>query len=109
MLDARAGERYRGEVEPVDPVAGHIPGALSAPTTDNLVADGRFADPATLRRRFADLGLTPGEPAAVYCGSGVTAAHELLALEVAGFPGVALYPPSWSGWVSDPEHPVATD
>ena len=90
-------------------MAGHIPGALSAPTTDNLVADGRFADAGTLRRRFAGLGLTPGEPAAVYCGSGVTAAHELLALEVAGFAGVALYPPSWSGWVSDPEHPVATD
>ncbi|MET0459072.1 MAG: sulfurtransferase [Ilumatobacteraceae bacterium] len=108
LLDARAGERYRGELEPVDPVAGHIPGALSAPTTDNLLADGRFADPDTLRRRFTDLGLTPGEPAAVYCGSGVTAAHEILALEVAGFPGVALYPASWSGWVSDPDHPVAT-
>ena len=107
LLDARAGERYRGEVEPVDPVAGHIPGALSAPTTDNLLADGRFADADVLQRRFRDLGLTPGAPAAVYCGSGVTAAHEILALEVAGFPDVALYPPSWSGWVSDPERPVA--
>jgi thiosulfate/3-mercaptopyruvate sulfurtransferase len=107
LLDARAGERYRGEVEPVDPIAGHVPGAVSAPTTENLDADGRFLKPERLRERFAALGVAPGIAVGAYCGSGVTAAHELLALSVAGLDG-ALYPPSWSGWVSDPERPVAT-
>ncbi|HEY0240422.1 MAG TPA: sulfurtransferase, partial [Friedmanniella sp.] len=85
LLDARAGERYRGEVEPIDPRAGHIPGALSAPTAGNLDADGRFLGPAALERRFLDLGLEPGAQVGVYCGSGVTAAHEAVALTLAGF------------------------
>jgi thiosulfate/3-mercaptopyruvate sulfurtransferase len=107
LLDARAAERYRGEAEPVDPVAGHIPGARSAPTTDNLGSDGRFLPPATLRDRFAAAGVEPAASVGAYCGSGVTAAHEVLALEIAGIPA-ALYPGSWSEWVSDPARPVAT-
>jgi thiosulfate/3-mercaptopyruvate sulfurtransferase len=107
LLDARAGERYRGEVEPIDPIAGHIPGAVSAPTTDNLDRDSRFLSPDRLRTRFAALGVTPDTPVGAYCGSGVTAAHELLALAIAGLDGV-LYAPSWSGWISDPDRPVAT-
>ncbi len=108
LLDARAGERYRGETEPVDPVAGHIPGALSAPTAANVGADGRFLPPAELRRRFARLGVPEGASAVgAYCGSGVTAAHEVLALALAGVPA-ALYVGSWSGWVADPARPVAT-
>jgi thiosulfate/3-mercaptopyruvate sulfurtransferase len=107
LLDARAAERYRGEVEPVDPVAGHIPGAVSAPTAANVTGDGTFADPAALRDRFVALGADGTRPVAVYCGSGVTAAHEVLALEVAGV-RAALYPGSWSEWVADPARPVAT-
>ncbi|GAA2156811.1 sulfurtransferase [Kitasatospora kazusensis] len=106
LLDARAGERYRGEVEPLDPRAGHIPGAVSAPTTENVTADGRFRTPEELAARFGGLGAGERE-VGVYCGSGVTAAHELLALEVAGFSGV-LYPGSWSEWSADPENPAAT-
>jgi thiosulfate/3-mercaptopyruvate sulfurtransferase len=107
LLDARAGERYRGEVEPVDPRAGHVPGAVSAPTGENLDADGRFHSPAALRERFAALGADGSVPVAVYCGSGVTAAHEVAALAVAGVPA-ALYPGSWSAWSNDPARPVAT-
>jgi thiosulfate/3-mercaptopyruvate sulfurtransferase len=110
LLDARAGERYRGEIEPVDPVAGHIPGAVSAPTVGNVTGDGHFRSAAELTRRFAALGIVAGpESAAVgaYCGSGVTAAHEVLALGVAGIPA-ALYIGSWSNWVADPAHPIAT-
>jgi thiosulfate/3-mercaptopyruvate sulfurtransferase len=107
LLDARAGERYRGEVEPVDPRAGHIPGAVSAPTADNLDADGRFRDPAALRERFSALGADGAVPVGVYCGSGVTAAHEVAALAVAGVPA-ALYAGSWSAWSNDPTRPVAT-
>ena len=107
LLDARDRERYLGETEPVDPVAGHIPGAVSAPTRDNVGPDGSFLDAAALRRRFTALGITDGQPVTVYCGSGITAAHEVLALEVAGFPA-AMYPGSWSHWITDPTRPVAT-
>jgi thiosulfate/3-mercaptopyruvate sulfurtransferase len=113
LLDARAGERYRGEAEPIDPVAGHIPGAVSAPTTGNVLADGRFRPAPELRARFAELGVTAaaGDPGGAtvgsYCGSGVTAAHEVLALAVAGL-SAALYVGSWSHWVTDPARPVAT-
>jgi thiosulfate/3-mercaptopyruvate sulfurtransferase len=107
LLDARAGERYRGEIEPVDPRAGHIPGAVSAPTTANLAADGRFLPAATLRERFTGMGVQAGLPTAVYCGSGVTAAHEIAALEIAGFPA-ALYPGSFSEWSNDAANAVVT-
>lgn len=107
LLDARAGERYRGEIEPVDPRAGHIPGALSAPTTGNLASDGHFLPPAELRERFGLLGVRSGVPLAVYCGSGVTAAHEIAALEIAGF-SAALYPGSFSEWSNNPSNDVAT-
>ncbi|WP_371479243.1 sulfurtransferase [Kitasatospora sp. NBC_00315] len=106
LLDARAGERYRGELEPLDPRAGHIPGAVSAPTTENLGSDGRFLPAAALAARFAALGAGERE-VAVYCGSGVTAAHQILALEAAGLPAV-LYPGSWSDWCGDPARPAAT-
>ncbi|WP_203453494.1 sulfurtransferase [Jiangella aurantiaca] len=107
LLDARAGERFRGETEPVDPRAGHIPGALSAPTTGNVDAAGRFLSPDELRARFASLGVDGRRPVGVYCGSGVTAAHEVAALAVAGI-DATLYPGSWSQWSSDPERPIAT-
>ncbi|GGX60178.1 sulfurtransferase [Streptomyces hiroshimensis] len=107
LLDARAGERYRGEVEPIDAVAGHIPGAVSAPTTENVAADGRLRPAAELAARFGALGATDGTEVGVYCGSGVSAAHQLLALAVAGVPA-ALYVGSWSEWSSDPSRPVAT-
>jgi thiosulfate/3-mercaptopyruvate sulfurtransferase len=105
ILDARAGERYRGEKEPVDPKAGHIPGALSAPWADNLGSDGRFKSPAELRERFAALGADDG--AVVYCGSGVNATHHLLAMDVAGLRNGRLYAGSWSDW-SKRDAPVAT-
>lgn len=112
LLDARAGARYRGETEPIDPAAGHVPGAVSAPTTDNLTADGRFLPASALASRFAALGIEAGHEGqvAVYCGSGVTATHEILAMAVAGIDpeGVALYEGSWSGWASDPSRAVAT-
>lgn len=107
LLDARAGERYRGEFEPVDPRAGHIPGAVSAATTGNLTADGRFLPAAELRERFTALGVRPDVPTAVYCGSGVTAAHEIAALEIAGFPA-ALYPGSFSEWSNNDSNEVVT-
>ncbi|MFE9309284.1 sulfurtransferase [Streptomyces sp. NPDC006706] len=106
LYDARAGERYRGEVEPIDPVGGHIPGAVSAPTTQNAGPDGRFLPAAQLRARFTALGAADGRDVGVYCGSGVSAAHEVLALAVAGIPA-ALYVGSWSEWSSDPSRPVA--
>jgi len=117
LLDARLPARYRGEVEPVDPVAGHIPGAISAPAAGNLGADLVFLSPDELRRRFAGLGVpvsvdeavdAGGAPRiGVYCGSGVNAAQEVLALELAGLPA-ALYVGSWSAWTADPGRPVAT-
>ncbi|MEU4655489.1 sulfurtransferase [Streptomyces sp. NPDC023723] len=106
LLDARAGERYRGEVEPIDPVGGHIPGAVSAPTAENVAADGRFRPADELHARFKELGAAGDVPVGVYCGSGVSAAHEVLALAVAGMPA-ALYVGSWSEWSADPERPVA--
>jgi thiosulfate/3-mercaptopyruvate sulfurtransferase len=107
LLDARAAERYRGESEPVDPVAGHIPGAVSASAAGNLAAGGGFRGPAELRERFAALGVTADGQVGAYCGSGVFAAQEVLALEIAGIPA-ALYIGSWSNWVADPARPVAT-
>ncbi len=107
LLDARAPARYRGETEPVDPVAGHIPGALSGPTAGNVNSDGFFRPPAELRARFADLGIGAADEVGTYCGSGVTAAHEVLALELAGIPA-ALYVGSWSDWITDPGRQVAT-
>ncbi|MHB1834590.1 MAG: sulfurtransferase [Solirubrobacteraceae bacterium] len=107
LLDARQPERYRGEVEPLDPVGGHIPGARNRSTRDNLGPDGRFHDAGALREAFAAVGARPGTEVGVYCGSGVTAAHEVLALELIGVEA-ALYPGSWSGWVADPSRPVAT-
>ncbi|WP_447040448.1 sulfurtransferase [Streptomyces sp. DSM 118878] len=107
LLDARAAERYRGEVEPIDKVAGHIPGAVSAPTTENVEEDGRFKPAAELADRFASLGADGGTEVGVYCGSGVSGAHEVLALAVAGIPA-ALYVGSWSEWSADGSRPVAT-
>ncbi|HEY3683906.1 MAG TPA: sulfurtransferase [Streptosporangiaceae bacterium] len=106
LLDARAPERYRGESEPVDPVAGHIPGAKNAPTSDDLAPNGRFHTPATLSAHYTALGASEDIPVATYCGSGVSAARELLALTIAGIPA-ALYVGSWSNWLATP-HPVAT-
>ncbi|MFC7302717.1 sulfurtransferase [Streptomyces monticola] len=107
LLDARAAERYRGDVEPIDRVGGHIPGAVSAPTTENVGPDGRFLPRAELADRFRSLGATEDTQVGVYCGSGVSGAHEILALAVAGIPA-ALYPGSWSQWSADESRPVAT-
>lgn len=107
LLDARAAERYRGEVEPIDPRAGHIPGAVSAPTAGNLAPDGRFLAADALRERFAALGADGRHPVGVYCGSGVNAAHQVAALAVAGI-DAALYPGSFSQWSTRTERPVAT-
>jgi thiosulfate/3-mercaptopyruvate sulfurtransferase len=108
LIDARAPERFRGEVEPLDPVAGHIPGALNRPFKDNLADDGRFLPPAQLRAAFEPLlGGRPADETVHQCGSGVTACHNLLAMEVAGLPGTLLYPGSWSEWCADPKRPVA--
>ncbi len=108
LIDARAPERYRGETEPIDARAGHIPGARSRPWELNLGPDRRFLPPAELRRGFAALGLERGDQAICYCGSGVTACHDLLALEVAGLAGGRLYEGSWSDWSSRSDLPAAT-
>ncbi|MES2019497.1 MAG: sulfurtransferase [Pseudomonadota bacterium] len=107
VLDARAPDRFRGENETMDPVGGHIPGAKNRFFKDNLLADGSFKDAAQLKADFGAL-VSDAAKAIMQCGSGVTACHNLLALEVAGMPGAALYPGSWSEWCSDPGRPVAT-
>ena len=108
ILDARSAERYRGEVEPIDARPGHVPNARSAPWTENLV-DGRFADAKSLRARFRRLGVVPGITVICYCGSGVTACHDILALELARISAtrVKLYEGSWSDWSRDPDRPAA--
>lgn len=106
LVDARAGARFRGEVEPLDPVAGHIPGATLRCFQDNLQADGRFKPAATLRAEF-DAWATPAGEVVHQCGSGVTACHNLLAMAHAGLPGSLLYPGSWSEWCADPSRPIA--
>jgi thiosulfate/3-mercaptopyruvate sulfurtransferase len=108
VLDARAGDRYRGETEPFDPVAGHIPGARSAPWTENLAGGGLLRSPVELRERFAAIGVHDASTAIAYCGSGVTAAHDVLAMRVAGLGTARLYEGSWSDWVHDPARPIAT-
>ena len=114
LVDARAPERYRGEVEPVDPVAGHVPGAVNVPTARNLDNHGHFRDPHELAAVYGEVRSTDGTGAddglpqvAVYCGSGVTACHDLLALELVGV-RAALYPGSWSGWITEPSREIAT-
>jgi thiosulfate/3-mercaptopyruvate sulfurtransferase len=107
LLDARVGERYRGEREPIDPKAGHIPGAISAPWIENLDSEARFKSPAQLRRRYEELGVDDDRGVVAYCGSGVNACHDLLALELAGFTNARLYAGSWSDW-SSRDLPVAT-
>ncbi len=108
LLDARAAARYRGEVEPIDPVAGHIPDAVNLPTDGNLTADGDFLPIAELQSRFAAvLGNHPPANVIHMCGSGVTACHNLLAMEMAGLSGSRLYPGSWSEWIRDPKRPIA--
>jgi thiosulfate/3-mercaptopyruvate sulfurtransferase len=109
LVDARLPERYRGEQEPIDPVAGHIPGARNRPWTQNLAADQRFKDAAQLRQELlALIGTRPATNVVFQCGSGVTACHHLLAMELAGLPGASLYAGSWSEWIADPARPVAT-
>ncbi|MFF5900025.1 sulfurtransferase [Streptomyces argenteolus] len=107
LLDARAAERYRGDVEPIDRVGGHIPGAVSAPTSENVDSDGRFLPAGRLASRFSALGADGTAEVGVYCGSGVSGAHEVLALEIAG-QRAALYAGSWSEWSADESRPVAT-
>jgi thiosulfate/3-mercaptopyruvate sulfurtransferase len=110
LVDARAGPRYRGEVEPIDPVAGHVPGAVNRPFTDNLDASGKFKSADRLYSEFIDLLQSrPPEAMAHMCGSGVTACHNLLAMHHAGLSGARLFAPSWSGWISDPARPVARE
>jgi len=108
LIDARAPERFRGETEPLDPVAGHIPGSRNRPFMKNLEADGTFKHPAFLRAEFGALLDGAGDELVVHlCGSGVTACHNLLAMEIAGIDGTRLYPGSWSEWCADPARPVA--
>lgn len=108
LIDVRTAARYRGETEPIDPVAGHVPGAVNLPAAEYADADGRLPAAGLLRERFVEAGVRPGVPVAAYCGSGVTAAQAVLALHRAGFPDAALYVGSWSDWLTDPARPVAT-
>lgn len=107
LIDARGGPRFRGEVEPLDPVAGHIPGALNRPFTQNMAEDGKFKPAAQLRSEFETL-LAGRDPASVvhHCGSGVSAVPNIIAMEIAGLGSTALYAGSWSDWCSDPRRPV---
>jgi len=107
LLDARTGERFRGETEPIDPVAGHIPGARNAPAACNLAADGTYLSAEELRERYEALGVAHGVAVGAYCGSGISAAQDVVALQLAGY-SAALYPGSWSAWCADPRRPVAT-
>jgi thiosulfate/3-mercaptopyruvate sulfurtransferase len=108
VIDARAADRFRGKNETIDPVAGHIPGAVSAPYADNLGPDGRFRTPGELRARYAAvIGDTPAERVVCYCGSGITSVHNVLAIAHAGLGLARLYPGSWSEWITDPERPIA--
>jgi thiosulfate/3-mercaptopyruvate sulfurtransferase len=107
LVDARVPARFRGETEPVDPVAGHVPGARNAPAGETVDAAGRLHPPEKLRERFAGLGVREDQPVAAYCGSGVSAAQSVLALTLAGF-RPALYVGSWSEWITVPVRPVAT-
>lgn len=106
LVDVRAPERYAGVTEPIDPVAGHIPSALNLPSMVNLRPDGRFTSADLIAERYADAAV--GESPVLYCGSGITAAHSLLALESVGIMGGGIYPGSWSDWITDPDRPVAT-
>ena len=108
LIDVRVGERFRGEMEPVDPIAGHIPGAVNLPTTGNVDTDGKFLDIETLARRFESLGIGVGEEVGAYCGSGVNAAHTVFAMTLAGLPTPALYVGSWSNWIADGTRSIAT-
>ena len=109
LLDARTRERFRGEAEPIDPVAGHIPGALNIPLQDNLNSDGRFRPAAELYAMYVEaFAGRPADSMVAMCGSGVTACHNLLAMELAGLHGGRLYAGSWSEWIRDPRRPVAT-
>jgi thiosulfate/3-mercaptopyruvate sulfurtransferase len=108
LIDVRVGERFRGEVEPVDAIAGHIPGAVNLPTGGNIGPDGKFLDVQTLARRFDSAGIGKGEAVGVYCGSGVNAAHTAFAMTLAGLPTPALYVGSWSNWIADGTRPIAT-
>jgi len=110
VIDSRGAERYAGTNEPIDPIAGHVPGAISAPFIENIDTEGRFLPKSILKRRFEEL--LDGKPASetiFYCGSGVTACHNLLAMEYAGLESALLYPGSWSDWITDGERPIATD
>jgi thiosulfate/3-mercaptopyruvate sulfurtransferase len=105
LIDVRTPERYTGDNEPIDPVAGHVPGAINLPWAANVRADGRFRPPAEIARRYAEAG--GHQDAVLYCGSGITAMHSLLALEAAGLGAAAVYPGSWSDWIRDPSRPIA--
>ncbi len=110
LVDARSVERYRGENEPIDPVAGHIPGAINAPYLENMAPDGTFLSKVELRQKYLSLlGEVPADKVVFYCGSGVTAVHGILAMMAAGLGEARLYPGSWSEWITDDERPIARD
>jgi thiosulfate/3-mercaptopyruvate sulfurtransferase len=108
LIDVRAAERFRGEVEPVDPIAGRVPGAVNLPSSGNVGPDGKFLDIETLRKRYEALGISAGAEVGVYCGSGVNAANAVFAMTLAGLATPALFVGSWSHWIADPTRPIAT-